>query len=98
MTFKSSSFVCIEELERAVELNRPLVPCDILGALNILLSHKVFCFINTLWHRVILIEIENLTHVNRVLVSDAHRLKVVRHEVRMRNLFNLILPHEFEIS
>ena len=98
MTFENSSLVSIEELIRAVELNRAFVPGDLLGGFNILLSHKVFSLKDTLGHWVILIEIENLTLVNGVFLSDAHWLKVGGVKVRMGNLLDLKLLYKFKVS
>ena len=98
MTFKDSSLVSIEELIRAVEFNRAFVPSDLLWALDILLSHKVFSLKDTLGHWVILIEVENLALVNGVFLSNTHWLKVGGIKVRMGNLLDLKFPDKFKVS
>ena len=97
MALENSCLVCIEELEGAVELNRAFVSGYLLRALYILLSHKVFCLIDTLRHWVILVQVENLTLVDRVLLSNAHWLKVVGVKVGMGNLLYLELFYESKV-
>ena len=93
MALEVSTLVRIEELGGATELNGAFEPYQLLRSIYCLLPYKVLSLEDPVRHRVILVQIEDLTVVNGVLFGYAHRLKLAWHEIWDGHLLDLELSN-----